>query len=562
MARKRIPIEALIMLHNSLDALPARSPERKVLIDEAADLYGVSASTVRRALRRHTQPQSARRADYNRPRIISYETMEQYCELMAALKVRTTNKKGRHLSTKDCIRLLEDPGVETPEGLVQIPKGLLKISTVSRYLKRWGYDRRSMAIEPTVVPFEAVHSNDCWQFDFSPSDLKHLKTQPSGANSEDLPLMLASVVDDRSGVCYQEYHVMHGEDALSALRFLYHAMAPKKDKSRPFQGIPKMIYTDCGPVSKSLVFKRVMAYLDVEVRTHLPKGKDGRRTTARAKGKVERAFRTVKESLETLYHFHTPETLEEANEWLRHYLKRYNAMPHRTEDHARMEDWVQNLPPEGFREMCSWERFSTFAREPEQRRVGSDACVTVNGVRYQVSNDMAGQVVTLLWGLFDHELYIEVNNEKHGPFYPAEGPVPLDTYRRFKKSTVERRADKIETLAQHLSIPRSALSGNGIADKDLLLQAMQTNIDDPRSVPFDDPDPFGELTFKNPIDAKLAIAAHLGRPLAQLSKDQMDEVDRILSGSLDKQIVMSQIKRYFSVHLQEETSGRTKCTAK
>jgi len=48
------------------------------------------------------------------------------------------------------------------------------------------------------------------------------------------------------------------------------------------------------------VFHQVMDYLGIEVKTHLPRGHDGRRTTARAKGKVERPFRTVKEAHETL----------------------------------------------------------------------------------------------------------------------------------------------------------------------------------------------------------------------------------------------------------------------
>jgi hypothetical protein len=69
-----------------------------------------------------------------------------------------------------------------------------------------------------------------------------------------------------------------------------------------------------------------MRYLGVEVRTHLPQGRDGRRVTARAKGKVERPFRTVKEMQETLYHFHEPQTEEEANAWLFQFLRRYNAM--------------------------------------------------------------------------------------------------------------------------------------------------------------------------------------------------------------------------------------------
>jgi hypothetical protein len=41
--------------------------------------------------------------------------MEYYCELIAAIKVRTSNKKGRHLSTGEAIRLIEEFGIETPD---------------------------------------------------------------------------------------------------------------------------------------------------------------------------------------------------------------------------------------------------------------------------------------------------------------------------------------------------------------------------------------------------------------------------------------------------------------
>lgn len=44
--------------------------------------------------------------------------MERYCEIIAALKMRTTNKKGRHLSTPRAVELMEEHGVETPDGLV------------------------------------------------------------------------------------------------------------------------------------------------------------------------------------------------------------------------------------------------------------------------------------------------------------------------------------------------------------------------------------------------------------------------------------------------------------
>jgi hypothetical protein len=93
---------------------------------------------------------------------------------------------------------------------------------------------------------------------------------------------------------------------------------------------------DNGPIAKSHVFQLVMSCLDVEVKVHLPQGKDGRRVTARSTGKVERPFRTVKEMHETLYHFHEPKDEEEANAWLLNFLIRYNAMPHRSEPHSRM----------------------------------------------------------------------------------------------------------------------------------------------------------------------------------------------------------------------------------
>jgi hypothetical protein len=58
--------------------------------------------------------------------VLPQAQLERYCELIAAMKLRTTNKQGRHLSTAEAIRLLEAYGLETPEGHVQAPKALLK----------------------------------------------------------------------------------------------------------------------------------------------------------------------------------------------------------------------------------------------------------------------------------------------------------------------------------------------------------------------------------------------------------------------------------------------------
>ncbi len=278
MRKKELPAEVLLGLQRRLAGLSPRSHSRRLILQETAELYDISEPSLYRALAQRLRPKALRRSDRGLPRVLPPETMERYCELIAALKVRTSNKKGRHLSTSEAIRLLEEFGIETPEGHIQVAPGQLKLSTVNRYLRQWGYDQNTLARPPTVVRFQAEHSNDCWQFDMSPSDLKQVK-EPLWVHPErGAPtLMLFSVVDDRSGVAYQEYHCVYGEEVEAALRFLFHAMAPKAREDFPFQGIPALLYLDNGPVAHSHVFQRVMQYLSIDVRTHLPAGKDGRR---------------------------------------------------------------------------------------------------------------------------------------------------------------------------------------------------------------------------------------------------------------------------------------------
>ena len=455
MRRKRPSDETLVALRNRLEQLPERSAERQALIQNCADLHGVSTDTIYRSLREQFRPRALHRRDRGVPRKLSHKEMEHLCEVIAAVKLRTTNLKRRHLSTGGVIDLLIDPGIETPDGLLRIEPDALTRSTVNRYLRAWGMDDRHIQQPPPAVRFQADNSNDCWQFDLSPSDLKQVPAPLWIEEGRGTPtLMLFSVVDDRSGAAYQEYRCVYGEDAASGLRFLFNAMAPKEEEGLVLQGIPRMIYLDNGPIAKSRVFRTVMAQPGVDIRTHMPKGSDGRRVTARAKGKVERPFRTVKEAHETLYHFHTPQNEAEANLWLRRYLVRYNSQPHRSEPHSRSEDWLGHLPAGGIRAMCAWERFCAFAREPETRKVGVDARVQADGIEYEVDPSLAGETVTLWWGLFDHELYVEHREQRFGPFGPIGAPIPLHRYRSFKKSAGDERIDRIEALAVKLGLPR------------------------------------------------------------------------------------------------------------
>ena len=189
--------------------------------------------------------------------------------------------------------------------------------------------------------------------------------------------------------------------------------------------------------------------------------------------------------------------------------------------------------------MCSWERFRTFAREPERRKVGIDARVTIDGTAYEVESSLAGETVILLWGLFDNDLYVEYQEERFGPFHPISGPIPLHRYRKFKKSKADERADRIEQLAAQLNLPLSALSG----ESGLVLIAAD-NARDILKQPFE-PVPAPDVCYPTAIAAKLAIADELAMPLAKMPDQDLSFINNLLAETLERSIVLANVRDYF-----------------
>jgi hypothetical protein len=188
--------------------------------------------------------------------------------------------------------------------------------------------------------------------------------------------------------------------------------------------------------------------------------------------------------------------------------------------------------------MCSWERFCPLAREPEQRTVGIDARVSVDGVPYEGAPDLAGESVTWWWGLFDEALYVEHGDQRYGPSPPAGGPIPLQRSRRFKTTATQQRAERIEDLAGQLSLPRAAVEGAGLE---------RTFALDPPPLaghPCAAPDPFHERTFSRALDAKRAIADHLALPLAQRAPAQLGVLKALLEETLATPSVWDSVRRH------------------
>ena len=131
-----IPVDSLLQLRQRLDHLPPKSSERSTQVAAVAQVYGFSSTTVYRALQAFPKPHAVHRTDRGKPRVLPQPELERYCELIAALKLRTTNKQGRHLSTCQAIELLEHYGVETAQGLMRAPQGVLHKTTMHVYLRQ------------------------------------------------------------------------------------------------------------------------------------------------------------------------------------------------------------------------------------------------------------------------------------------------------------------------------------------------------------------------------------------------------------------------------------------
>ena len=152
--------------------------------------------------------------------------------------------------------------------------------------------------------------------------------------------------------------------------------------------------------------------------------------------------------------------------------------------------------------------------------------------------------MVLWWGLFDQELYVEQGEKRFGPYAPVGGPIPLNHYRSFKKTRTQARADRIEELAERIGLPRAAMEDRpGLA-------AFNT----PDAVPvkaFDDPDPFQEFNYPNPIAAKRAISHLLGMPLAKLPPEQLGRINAIVAETLNKQEVNVRVRTCLTPTLEE-----------
>jgi hypothetical protein len=85
---------------------------------------------------------------------------------------------------------------------------------------------------------------------------------------------------------------------------------------------------------------------------------------------------------------------------------------------------------------------------------------------------------------------------------PSGGPIPLYRYRKYQKSNIEERTDRVAELAARLGLPRATLDGTLPSARSMRVELGNR--------PFSDADPFQQLAYPSPLAANHAIADELG----------------------------------------------------
>ena len=542
-----IPDDAIIRLKQTLDMLPLRCSERRIHIQRIADSYGCSIYSVYRKLRSindYNKPQRNR----GLPKYDNHEEFIKWIEIVAAIKHRSLNKKGHHISTTQAIHMAERGFRDSRSGQwIQIPKGVLTRQTCDRWLRKLGLNK-SGHWESTSVRFGATSPNEVWQFDLSPSDIYYFDSKKgivedrswrtNKKNKRRPKLMLYSVIDDFARVEYMEYHLCYGEDVETALRFFYRAMDNKGDSSFPFKGIPNTLYMDNGPIAKSGIFLQVMERLGIKVKVHETPNKAKGRTAARSKGKIERSFRTCKNSFESLFQFQKPKTLSEANEELCVHLLNTAYQQHPYWNEKRIDVWYKNLPEKGIRQICDWEQYRDLARKPCNRRVSNDCLVIFDHQHYLVDEEFKNSKVKVWRGLLDDGLFVQsLDGNVYGPYKPAPTPLPFGKFKKPKKTELDIRREKIIDLAQHIDMPKKSVF---IDNRNKIDRNRKFNIS---GISIEPTSPTGILDFINSYTAKKAIYEEFGIPLGRLNENQRQRINLLITKTLRQSTVLSEAKK-------------------
>lgn len=244
-------------------------------------------------------------------------------------------------------------------------------SAMYRFTAAQALGRSSMLPSEPVRPFEYPYFGDLWSADF----LHGPKVRCNGNTARKAYLHV--IIDDATRyVVAARFHL--SEDTRCLLDDLMLSI-------RRF-GIPKRLYTDNGAAFRSHHLRMVAAKLGIAL-PHTPPYKP------RGRGKIERLFRTVRESFLA---GRNKTSLDKLNADLSVWINTYHHSPHST---LGMSPLDRKLTDKGtpLTQIAPTQNINDIFRMEQLKRVGSDGCVRMFKKRFEVPDAIPGSTVVVYY---------------------------------------------------------------------------------------------------------------------------------------------------------------------
>ncbi len=285
------------------------------------------------------------------PRRVANQTPERLLELAVALRREQPARTAAQIH-----RIIVEAEGSSPSA-----------RTIQRHLKAAGLGWKGGPVSRALGRFEAEFRNELWT-----GDALH------GPLVDGRRAILFCFIDDHSRLLVG-YRWAAREDVLNASRALRVGIAAR--------GVPKAVYVDNGSPFVSGQLLRACAVLGIRLIHSRPGRPEGR-------GKIERAFRTVREQLLVELEDRPPASLEELSQTFQAWVEQvYHRRVHSETGQTPLERFLAAGPPRLPAERSLREAF----RWSERRTVSRTGTVGMHGNSYEVDPGLAGRRVELIF---------------------------------------------------------------------------------------------------------------------------------------------------------------------
>jgi putative transposase len=276
----------------------------------------------------------------------------------------------------------------------EIQKNQISYSTIIRLLKKHNLVGKQIVATPERKRFAHEKVNVLWQ-----ADLSHGPYVP--VNGKKTKTFLIAYIDDCSRLV--PYAQFFSSEKFDGLREVTKEALIRRGK-------PTIIYADNGKIYRSETLQYACAQLGITLAHTQP-------YDPRAKGKIERLFKTIQTRFYPLLLAEPAQSLEELNErfwrWLEeNYHRRVHAS---LEGKTPHEVFYSQLKDITFLEDLSI--LETIFLKREQRKVKADSTITLNKQLYEVPSRFIGHSIDVR--LDEKGVYIFENDKKVAEAIPV-----------------------------------------------------------------------------------------------------------------------------------------------